>query len=100
MRGSGGGEHWLQRLPGPAVDLAELPGDRLGAVALCPVSPHDTAVWAKTNSSGDPSHGERFGIFVGLWAPTFFVLASQLVTAETTVHCLAAARCSRRRGAD
>ncbi len=42
------------------------------------------AVWAKANSSGDPAHGERFGIFVGLWAPTFFVLASQLVTAETS----------------
>jgi hypothetical protein len=25
----------------------------------------------------DPAHGERFGIFVGLWAPTFFILASQ-----------------------
>ena len=22
----------------------------------------------------DPAHGERFGIFVGLWAPTFFCL--------------------------
>lgn len=26
----------------------------------------------------DPSHGERFGIFVGLWAPTFFALSSRL----------------------
>ncbi|MAY74867.1 MAG: hypothetical protein CMJ31_09185 [Phycisphaerae bacterium] len=25
----------------------------------------------------DPAHGERFGIFVGLWAPTFFILAAQ-----------------------
>jgi hypothetical protein len=23
------------------------------------------------------AHGERFGIFVGLWAPTFFVLANK-----------------------
>ena len=26
----------------------------------------------------DPAHGERFGIFVGLWAPTFFALSARL----------------------
>lgn len=26
----------------------------------------------------DPAYGERFGIFVGLWAPTFFALSSRL----------------------
>ena len=26
----------------------------------------------------DPAHGERFGIFVGLWAPTFFALSGRL----------------------
>lgn len=26
----------------------------------------------------DPGHGERFGIFVGLWAPTFFALSDRL----------------------
>jgi hypothetical protein len=26
----------------------------------------------------DPSHAERFGIFIGLWAPTFFALSSRL----------------------
>ncbi|MCX6611870.1 MAG: hypothetical protein NTW74_13575 [Acidobacteria bacterium] len=25
----------------------------------------------------DPAHAERFGIFVGLWAPTFFVLSNR-----------------------
>jgi len=25
----------------------------------------------------DASHGERFGIFVGLWAPTFFILSDR-----------------------
>ena len=25
----------------------------------------------------DPAHGERFGIFVGLWAPTFFALSDR-----------------------
>jgi hypothetical protein len=24
----------------------------------------------------DAAHGERFGIFVGLWAPTFFALSN------------------------
>lgn len=27
-------------------------------------------------SNSDQAHGERFGIFVGLWAPTFFVLSN------------------------
>jgi hypothetical protein len=26
----------------------------------------------------DAGHGERFGIFVGLWAPTFFALSTRL----------------------
>lgn len=26
----------------------------------------------------DAGHGERFGIFVGLWAPTFFILSDRL----------------------
>lgn len=26
----------------------------------------------------DVSHGERFGIFVGLWAPTFFILSDRI----------------------
>lgn len=26
----------------------------------------------------DAAHGERFGIFVGLWAPTFFALSCRL----------------------
>jgi len=44
MRGLGGSEHWLERLPGFAVDVGELPCDRLEAVALCPVAAHDTLV--------------------------------------------------------
>ena len=35
------------------------------------------AVWAKAKE-GDSAHGERFGIFVGLWAPTFFILSDRL----------------------
>ena len=26
---------------------------------------------------GDTAHSERFGIFVGLWAPTFFALSAR-----------------------
>jgi hypothetical protein len=26
----------------------------------------------------DPAYGERFGIFVGLWVPTFFSLSNRL----------------------
>jgi hypothetical protein len=26
----------------------------------------------------DQAHGERFGIFVGLWAPTFFILSDRI----------------------
>ncbi len=33
------------------------------------------AIW-NIAKEPDPAHGERFGIFVGLWAPTFFILAS------------------------
>lgn len=35
------------------------------------------AIWA-FYKTGDPAHGERCGIFVGLWAPTFFILSERL----------------------
>ncbi len=39
------------------------------------------AIWATQGGTEktheEKSHGERFGIFVGLWAPTFFVLANK-----------------------
>lgn len=28
-------------------------------------------------STGDQAHAERFGIFIGLWAPTFFILSDR-----------------------
>ncbi len=37
------------------------------------------AIWYMTGR-GNPealAHGERFGIFVGLWAPTFFILSNR-----------------------
>ncbi len=37
------------------------------------------AIWFLTGGSTPESlaHGERFGIFVGLWAPTFFILSNR-----------------------
>jgi hypothetical protein len=35
------------------------------------------AIWFLSKEP-DRAHGERFGIFVGLWAPTFFALSSRL----------------------
>ena len=40
------------------------------------------AIWRKAKESSDANHAERLGIFIGLWAPTFFVLADQLVNVE------------------
>ena len=33
------------------------------------------AVWSLTGET-DPAHAERFGIFIGLWAPTLMGLAN------------------------
>lgn len=30
----------------------------------------------------EQAHGERFGIFVGLWAPTFFILSDRFKKAD------------------
>jgi hypothetical protein len=35
------------------------------------------AIWF-TLKTPDAAYGERFGIFVGLWAPTFFALSTRL----------------------
>ena len=48
-------------------------------------------IWRVSSNSGDAAHGERFGIFVGLWAPTFFTLAGQLATLETEKRAESAA---------
>lgn len=39
------------------------------------------ATWYFTRGEGKPeelAHSERFGIFVGLWAPTFFIISNRL----------------------
>lgn len=37
------------------------------------------AIWFLTGgtSADTQAHAERFGIFVGLWAPTFFILSNR-----------------------
>jgi hypothetical protein len=35
------------------------------------------AIWGLKKQDSDAGHAERFGIFVGLWAPTFFVLSNR-----------------------
>ena len=40
--------------------------------------------WRADKSSGDSAHAERFGIFIGLWAPTFFALGDALATHEVS----------------
>lgn len=42
------------------------------------------ATWRTAKGSGDAAHAERLGIFVGLWAPTFFALASEIAVIETS----------------
>jgi hypothetical protein len=39
------------------------------------------AVW-NSKKGKDDAHAERFGIFVGLWAPTFFAIGNGLDAAE------------------
>jgi hypothetical protein len=38
------------------------------------------AIWFLTGGTTPDAqaHAERFGIFVGLWAPTFFILSNRL----------------------
>jgi hypothetical protein len=35
------------------------------------------AIWGIKKGTDADAHAERFGIFVGLWAPTFFILSNR-----------------------
>ncbi len=37
------------------------------------------AIWYMSGGTGaeNQAHSERFGIFIGLWAPTFFILSNR-----------------------
>ncbi len=41
------------------------------------------AIW-NAKKGDDVAHAERFGIFVGLWAPTFFAIANGLASDRST----------------
>jgi hypothetical protein len=43
------------------------------------------AIWFLSKSP-DAAHGERFGIFVGLWAPTFFILSQRFEQAGKSAN--------------
>lgn len=45
------------------------------------------AIWYVTGGKAPElqAHGERFGIFVGLWAPTFMVLSSRFDSCSNKV---------------
>jgi hypothetical protein len=38
--------------------------------------------WRSAKAKGDSAHGERLGIFIGLWAPTFFALSDAVAQDE------------------
>lgn len=59
---------------GVSSDVLQIAG--LGSIAA------SILTWRAAKASGDSAHAERFGIFVGLWAPTFFTLAAQMVELE------------------
>ena len=65
-----------QRLIKAGVTSGILQIAGLGSIAA------SIGTWAKAKGSGDAAHAERFGIFIGLWAPTFFALADLVATEE------------------
>lgn len=57
-----------------------LSSDVLNGLGLASILASIT-IWTRAQHD-DAGHGERSAIFVGLWAPAFFVLASSMVTVE------------------
>ena len=64
------------RAPSPAAAALSTTCLVLGAASIV----GSIATWAaaRDDTAEDRAHAERFGIFVGLWAPTFFILADLL----------------------
>jgi len=58
-----------------------IPSDAFHAMAGASIL-GSIAIWAMRTGK-DQAHAERFGIFVGLWAPTFMIIGSQLHTEES-----------------
>jgi hypothetical protein len=58
-----------------------IPSDAFHAMAGASIL-GSIAVWA-IRTGKDQAHAERFGIFIGLWAPTFMIIGSQLHVEES-----------------
>ena len=58
-----------------------LTSDVLHVAALASIA-GSILTWRGAKKGGDVAHAERFGIFIGLWAPTFFALADLVATVE------------------
>ena len=58
-----------------------IPSDAFHALAGASIL-GSIAIWAMRTGK-DQAHAERFGIFVGLWAPTFMIIGSQLHMEES-----------------
>ena len=61
------------RPPTPAVAALSTACVVLGSASIV----GSVATWAtaRGHTDAERAHAERFGIFIGLWAPTFFILA-------------------------
>ena len=64
-----------------ALRKTGISSDVLHLAALASIA-GSIATWRAAKTSGDVPHAERFGIFIGLWAPTFFALADAVQQAE------------------
>ncbi len=64
-----------------ALRSTGISSDVLHLAALASIA-GSIATWRAAKSSGDVAHAERFGIFIGLWAPTFFALADAVAIDE------------------
>ena len=63
------------------LEKAGISGDLLYGAGFLSIAA-SIYVWYKAKASGDTAHAERFGIFIGLWAPTFMALGNALSDSE------------------
>ena len=64
-----------------ALRKTGISSDVLHLAALASIA-GSIATWRAAKNAGDVPHAERFGIFIGLWAPTFFALADAVQQQE------------------
>ncbi|MFI0347701.1 MAG: hypothetical protein ACH346_02850 [Chthoniobacterales bacterium] len=48
--------------------------------------------WNDAASCAQKAYGERFGIFIGLWAPTFFILSNRFSSYAAAVKARSQSR--------